>query len=118
MSALVYHGARYANASTAGVTAPDQSNAGMPPPVDTVEAANLYAHGGLSPLDSWLGGGIHPETPLLTAPSHLLTIATDSLPGRHGGLVPRSNSTVAPGSAGSAASARSTLGKIRTKLGV
>lgn len=118
MSAIVYQGARHANASTAGVTQPDLAHAGMPAPVDTVDSAIRYAHGGLSPLDSWLGGGIHPETPLLTPPSALLVTPTDSTPGRHGGLVPRSNSTVAPGSAGSAASARSTLAKVRTKLGI
>ena len=90
------------------------SNTGSTPPplqaaTDTVDAALRFAQGGISKLDGWMGGGFHPEAVPAAPPVTSTTVATDSVQGRFGGLIPRPASTVAPGPAGVAASQRSNL---------
>ena len=109
MSAIVYQGARFANASTAGVTQPDLSAPGTPHGLNLGSQA-AQAVAGISPLEDLFGGGIHPENAVGTAVSTDVTRATDSVRGAFGGLKPRAGSTVGPGPAGSAAQARSTYG--------
>jgi hypothetical protein len=111
MSAIVFQGARHASADTAGVTQTDLSNPGLAFGIDAADAARRALAGALSPLESWMGGGIHPEAAIAPAASTDLAYATDSVVGRFGGHVPRPGSTVAPGPAGGAAQARSTFFK-------
>ena len=77
--------------------------------VDVVDAATRFAQGGISKLDGWMGGGFHPEASPALPPVTATTVATNSVPGRFGGLIPRPTSTVAPGPAGAAAVRRSAL---------
>lgn len=109
MSALVFQGARHANASTAGNTASDTAQKGIAYGRNLADQA-AQAIAGITPLQEFLGGGIHPENAVGTAVSTDVVRATDSVQGAFGGLKPRLGSTVGPGPAGQAAKARSTFG--------
>lgn len=108
MTAVVYHGANFANASTAGVTRPDLTYPGIAFGRNLVDQA-AQAVAGISPLEDFIGGGIHPENAVGTAVATDVTRATDSVRGAFGGLKPQPGSTVGPGPAGQAARARSTF---------
>lgn len=128
MSALGYLGATQKNADVAGQTGqgltPGEKLTMATPSGNTgiAEAAHTIA-AGVPDIESLWGGGVHPEmlTNLgehLVAPATGLEQATDSVEGKLGGLVPRLKSTVAPGPAGGAAQARSTLDKGLKRLGL
>jgi len=107
MSAILYPASQWADAQTGANT----GSGGSPvvAGVDVAGAAQRLAHGGISTLESWMGGGAHPEAVPALPPVTATTVPTDSVPGRFGGLIPRPASTVAPGPAGAAATQRSNL---------
>ena len=107
MSAILYPTSQWLDSqrgANTGASAPP-----LPAGVDVVGSASRFVHGGVSKLESWMGGGIHPETATAPPPLTVLSNPTDSVAGRFGGLIPRPTSTVAPGPAGSSAVQRSNL---------
>jgi hypothetical protein len=114
MASIIHAAAARTNASVAGHTYVPElpgREPGAPVAATTREVVDKVTGDGLG----FLSGGFHPE--------HLPTVVnadeirpTDSRPGLVGGLRPRGQGTVAPGPAGAAAAARSTLAKVRSRL--
>jgi hypothetical protein len=122
MATTILLGARQINADTAGLThlpEPEGHTPGSPVGLVPTEVAATVAHG--TPSSEGLGfltGELHPEAVVadVVSGSKAVVRATDSVPGRLGGLRPRETGTVGNGPAGAAAQARSTLAKIRSTL--
>lgn len=116
MSAILYPSSQWAQAQRGANTGGTPPQAAPAPAI--VHEADLAIHGMLSPLESFMSGGIHPEMYVGIGPSTSTVVPTDSTTGILGGLTPKLGSTVAPGPAGAAASVRKTLGDAAKKLGL
>ncbi len=117
MASVLIPASQRFNANVAGQThvVPNETPPGTPHAAQPTEVvANIPSATGA--LDLILAGGSHPENIIPPVVATNLTRASDSLAGKMGGLVPRFTGTLAPGPAGAAASARSTLDKIRRRL--
>ena len=122
MASTVHLAAQRINTDTAGHTyipEPPGATPGSPAGLVPSEVASVVSRGTSEGL-GFLAGGVHPEAILesLVPSSTAEVLPTDSKPGRQGGLIPRGTGTLAPGPAGAAAMARSTLAKIRSALKV
>jgi hypothetical protein len=100
MSAIVHLGAVKKNADVAGQTGsgdPTRVTRQSPPGATGVAEGARLATAGMDQVESLWSGGIHPELAVGVHAAQDLVQATDSVVGRAGGLVPRLQSTVAPG---------------------
>ncbi len=93
MSIISQLGLAQIKADIAGVTGPTAGSTTRPSGLAPTRVQR-FSH----PL-AFLSGGPHPDG-VLTAYHDALALATDSLRGPHGGLVPRSRGTQAPGPSG------------------
>lgn len=126
MSAIVQQGAAKINADRAGLTQvdPPESTASAPTFPEILTGIGSE-YGGLSHL---FGDGLGAVRPVETA----VTVPTDSIRGRLGGLVPSRGSVVAPGptvapdsakptstiAPAAVATAKGTVSKVRKVLGI
>ena len=77
---------------------------GAPAPTTVHELA--ASTGLLGEMESIYAGGLHPEDVLANLGSRALEVASSSLPGPHGGLVPRAGTSFQTGPAGTSIAAR------------
>ena len=118
MASIIHTAAQRLNTDTAGLTYVPETPPGAPVSATVSEVGAKLLHGTSEGL-GFLTGGTHPESIGSVANLNTNEVqATDSRPGKMGGLVPRVTGTVAPGPAGAAASARSTWAKLRKGLGI
>ena len=121
MSVAPQFGLNKIHTDTAGITGPVNDATSAPTGLAPTPVQRIT-----HPL-SFLSGGPHPDGAITAAYHDALAKATDSLRGPHGGLVPGSRGTQAPGPAGPSTTAQQnaalaaqpvggTLGAVTTRL--